>query len=250
MASWMDHSVDKELATYLNSETYSLRLTVQAESSDKWVTILGPALFNFFISNKDREIESNLIKSINNTKLHCVVHVLEKGDILSREMWTALRGGPTWTSSSSVRPSAKPYTCVIQVRREWIESNPWEKDWECWLKRSSTKANNMLLQPRNTIVLQAASKEIRPVGQGRQLSHSTPHEAPTAVLHSDLKPPAQGDGTVAAGPQESQKDNQMAEAPLLQRHAARSWGLFNMQKGKHQADVTAAFRHLKEACKK
>lgn len=84
----------------------------------------------------------------------------------------------------------------------------------------------------------------------RQLSRSTPHEAPPAVLHSHLKPLAQGGhGTVATGPQEGQ-DNQTAEAPFLQRQAAKSWWLFDLQKGKLQADVTAAFWHLKEARKK
>src|SRR5699024_5234135 len=66
------------------------RLTVYGSlSKQRKVTsgsIPGPALSNFFTSNKDRVIECTLHKSTNNTKLHCVVYSLEEGDAIQRDL--------------------------------------------------------------------------------------------------------------------------------------------------------------------
>jgi len=75
----MDHSVDKELAGWSHSKNCDQWLDVQMETSDKchsW-SVLGPALFNIFVSNMDSAIECTLSKFANDTKLCSTVSTLE-----------------------------------------------------------------------------------------------------------------------------------------------------------------------------
>lgn len=51
---------------------------------------------------------------------------------------------------------------------EWIESNPQQKTWGCWLTRTSTWAGNVRLQPWKPIASWATLKAAWPAGQGRQ----------------------------------------------------------------------------------
>jgi len=48
--------------------------------------VLGPALFNIFVSDKDRRIECTLNKFANNNKLRGAVNMLEGRDAAQRAL--------------------------------------------------------------------------------------------------------------------------------------------------------------------
>lgn len=49
-------------------------------------SVLGPGLFNIFVSDIDNVIECNLSKFANDTKLSGVVNMLERRDVIQREL--------------------------------------------------------------------------------------------------------------------------------------------------------------------
>ena len=69
-------------------------MTSGVPSGDEWGLVLGPALFNIFVSDKDSGVECTLSKFSNNTKLCGAVDTLEGRDVPSRGTWTGWRGGP------------------------------------------------------------------------------------------------------------------------------------------------------------
>ncbi|GAB0185272.1 mitochondrial enolase superfamily member 1 [Grus japonensis] len=97
-------------------------------------SVLGPALFNIFVSNTDSEIECTLSKFANDTKLCGMVDTLEGRDAIQRDLDRLER----WDRANHMKfDKAKGKVLHVgqgnpkhnsRLGREWMESSPEEKD--------------------------------------------------------------------------------------------------------------------------
>ncbi|PKU41832.1 rna-directed dna polymerase from mobile element jockey- hypothetical protein [Limosa lapponica baueri] len=97
-------------------------------------SVLGLVLFNIFVSDMDGGIECTLSKFANNTKLCSAFNTLESRDAIQRELnrlesWAhakLLKFNHTKCKVLHVGHGNPKHKC--RLSREWLESNPEEKD--------------------------------------------------------------------------------------------------------------------------
>ncbi|PKU41565.1 rna-directed dna polymerase from mobile element jockey- hypothetical protein [Limosa lapponica baueri] len=91
-------------------------------------SILGPVLFNIFVSNMVSGIECTLRKFANSTKLCGAVNVLEGGDAMQRYLDRLERWAHANLTKFNQVQGPAPGSCnpkhKYRLGREWTESSP------------------------------------------------------------------------------------------------------------------------------
>lgn len=124
--------------------------------------ILGPLLFNVFISDMDRGIECTLSKTAEGTKLTTAIETPVQR-VPSRGILTGLRSGPMWASWNSTRVSARPCTWVGAIPNVSTDCGmdglraALQRTWGYWWLKNCVWSGNVHLQTRKP--LWDASKE-------------------------------------------------------------------------------------------
>ncbi|GAB0203724.1 hypothetical protein GRJ2_002838000 [Grus japonensis] len=185
-------------------------------------SVLGPALFNIFVSNMDSGTECTLSKFANDTKLCGAVDTLEGRDAIQRDL--DRRACVNLMNFNRVkckvlhmgRDNPKPN---YRLGREWIESSPKEKDLGVLIDEKLNMSRQCAL------AAQKAPKSYPGLHQKRydqQVEGGDPApllrsgETPPGVLHPALGAPVQErHGAVGESPEEGHEADQRAGAPLL-----------------------------------
>ncbi|GAB0192528.1 mitochondrial enolase superfamily member 1 [Grus japonensis] len=212
-------------------------------------SVLGPALFNIFVSDMDSGIECTLSKFADDTKLCGVVDTLQGRDAIQRDLDRPER----WARANHVKFN-KAKCKVLHVGwhnpkhdcrlgKEWIESSPEEKDLGVLIdEKLAVCACSPESQLCPGLHQERCDQQVEG-GDPAPLLHSG--ETPPGVLHPALGAPVQErHGAVGASPEEATKLIRGLEH-LSYEDRLREWGLFSLEKRRLWGDLIAAYQYLK-----
>ncbi|GAB0185869.1 hypothetical protein GRJ2_001052200 [Grus japonensis] len=214
-------------------------------------SVLGPALFNIFVSNMDSGIECTLSKFGDDTKLRGVVDTLEGRDAIQRDLDRLER----WAHVNRMKfNKAKCKVLHVGQRNpkhnyrlgeEWIESSPEEKDLRVLVVQrmlAAQKANYIL-----GCIKRGANSRLREVILPLYSAPVRPHLEYCVQLWG---PQYKRDMELLERVQRRAMKLIRGLEHLSYEDRLRELGLFSLEKRQLQGDLIAAFQHPKGAYRK
>jgi len=218
-------------------------------------SVLGPALFNIFVSDMDSGIECTFSKFANDTKLCGTVDTPEGRDAIQSDLerwaWENLmkfnKAKCKVLHTGWGNPKHK-----YRLDREWIQSSPTKKDlgmladkklsmtWQCAL--AAQKANRIL-----GCIKRSMDSRLREVTLALCSALVRPHLESCVQLWS---PQHRKDMDLLEQVQRKATKIIRGLEHLCYEERLRELGLFSLEKRRLQADLIAAFQYLKGVCRK